>query len=127
MILRVALGSHLLRICFPLLICSFFDAKVPPLGIPLRRRDPDSGKRTKESLAESTTQAMLPTPPSVENGPPLAVRNSGVPSARPDRFPDTRIALLAPPVDSAQRIQISFARPNMSGILAEIQTYVPSS
>jgi hypothetical protein len=58
---------------------------------------------------------------------PLALKNSGVPSAPSDRFPGARIALHAPPVDSAQKIHIPSTHPNMSGILAEIQTYVHSS
>jgi hypothetical protein len=67
-IFRLRVRSQLIPTYVHLFTCSFFDAKVPPLGIPLCRRDPDSGKRTKESLAESRTQAMLPTPLSVENG-----------------------------------------------------------
>ena len=51
-IFRLRVRSQLIPTYVHLFICSFFDAK----------------ERTKESLAESRTQAMLPTPLSVENG-----------------------------------------------------------
>jgi hypothetical protein len=97
-ILRLALGIQLLPICFPLLLRSFFDAK----------------ERTKESLAESKTLAMLPSPLSVENG-PACVRNGA--SAHSDRFPNARIARLAFPIDSAEKIRMPFTFPNVIGIL----------
>ncbi|MGA9363374.1 MAG: hypothetical protein WBW16_03305 [Bacteroidota bacterium] len=85
-----------------------------------------AGKEPKQALRNrELRRCFLPTVRGKRF--PLTLKNSGEPSAPSDRFPNARIALLAPAVDSAQRIQIAFVHPKTSGILREVQTHMPSS